>query len=202
MTDARFPEDPEALLNEIWRRLEAGVASASHAFHTAALATADGGGPDARTVVLRRAEPGLRRICCHTDLRSRKVEQLGRQSAAAWIFYDPEERVQLRARGPVTLHADDDLAQAQWEASQPGSRRCYLSAGGPGSALDAPGSGLPESLLDRRPSEAESAPGRVHFAVLACELTELDWLALDSRGHRRARFRWDDGAWQHAWITP
>ena len=108
----------------------------------------------------------------------------------------------LAARGPVTLHADDDLAQAQWEASQPGSRRCYLSAGGPGSALDAPGSGLPESLLDRRPSEAESAPGRVHFAVLACELTELDWLALDSRGHRRARFRWDHGAWQHAWITP
>ncbi len=199
MSDPRFPEDPDGLLDEIWRRLEAGVASAGHPFHTAALATF---GPDVRTVVLRRVERDLRRICCHTDLRSRKVVQLEQDATAAWMFYDAEDRVQLRARGAVALHATDALARAQWAASRPGSRRCYLSAGGPGAALPSPGSGLPDGLLDRRPSEAESAPGEANFAVVACELTELDWLALDSRGHRRARFTWQEGGWQHAWITP
>lgn len=202
MTDPRFPESPGALLDHIWNRLEAAVGQGSDPFHTPCLATEADSGPDARTVVLRRVEPARREICCHTDARSAKVGELRGRPGASWVFYDAQAGVQLRGRGTVTLHSSDSLAQEQWEATGPSSRRCYLSEGGPGAGLPAPGSGLPAALEERVPTAGESIPGRGNFVVIACRLEALDWLALDSRGHRRARFLWRDGAWDHAWITP
>jgi 3-hydroxyisobutyrate dehydrogenase len=202
MADPRVPEQLTALLEEIWSRLAAGVDSASHPFHTPCLATAGPRGADARTVVLRRSDPALRRIACHTDARSPKVADIGEDDRVTWVFYDARDRVQLRAWGRTRVHRDGALAEEQWSKSGPRGRRCYLSAGGPGSELASPGSGLPAELEARPPTIGESRAGRVHFVVLECDLEEMDWLALDGRGHRRARLTWDGSAWQRVWITP
>jgi len=202
MNDGLTPPGADALLDLIWTRLEAGAQGSSHPFHTACLATGGPGGASARTVVLRRVDPAERRICCHTDVRSEKARALAADPRTTWVFYDPRERVQLRVRGRATLHSDDALARAQWAASGLGGRSCYLSAGGPGAVLAAPGSGLPPDLEERPPTEEESAAGMPFFVVVACELDAMDWLVLDSRGHRRARLAWTGGAWQREWITP
>jgi len=202
MNDARMPASVDDLLDLVWARLEAGVRSGSDPFHTACLATGGPGGPSARTVVLRRVDRAGRWICCHTDARSEKAEALAADPRAMWVFYDARERVQLRVRGRVTLHADDALARAQWAASGLGGRRSYLSAGGPGAVLAEPGSGLPRDLEERAPTDEESAAGQRFFMVVACQLDAMDWLALDGRGHRRARLAWTNGAWHRDWITP
>ena len=202
MTAPRTPASAEDLVELVWSRLEAGAKSASEPFHTACLATGGPDGPGARTVVLRRVDRPERRICCHTDVRSEKIRALEADPRVAWVFYDALERVQLRAWGRVTLHYDDALARAQWAASGLGGRRCYLSAGGPGAALSQAGSGLPGSLEERPPTEEESVAGQAYFTVVACQVEGMDWLALDSRGHRRARLSWTGGGWRRDWVTP
>lgn len=198
------PPVPDEQLAHVWARLEGAVARARDPFHTPVFGTVQAGDGECglRTVVLRRAEASLRRLVCHTDLRSSKIADLRRRPRASWLFYDPEARLQVRARGPVTLHTDDDLAEDQWRAARLSSRRCYLSAPGPGRALAGPEGTLPADLADRVPTEAEAAEGRANFAVVACIVDAIDCLMLRYQGHRRLCFSWDGGEWLGRWVAP
>lgn len=195
------PAELDALLEDCWRRLQSGVADAASPLHTPALATVHGGGASVRTVVLRRVDAALRRLACHTDTRSPKVAQVGTHPRVAWLFYDAASRVQIRAEGALAVHRDDALADAQWHASRLLSRRCYLGDA-PGAPSAVPTSGLDADLATRAPREDESEAGRAHFAVLACTVDRLDRLDLDVRGHRRAQWRFDGGAWHATWVAP
>ncbi|MEE4287832.1 MAG: flavin-binding protein, partial [Erythrobacter sp.] len=74
---------------------------------------------------------------------------------------------------------------------------------GPGTASDAPTSGLPDELEGVEPSDAQLVPARANFAVLVVTLEELDWLYLAHTGHVRARFaRGTDGDWEGGWVSP
>lgn len=196
--------EPDEQLAHVWARLEDAAARARDPFHTPVLGTvrAADGQCALRTVVLRRAEPSLRRLVCHTDLRSSKVVDLEVAPRASWLFYDREARLQVRAGGAVSLHTDDDLADQQWRAARLSSRRCYLSEPGPGQALDGPGVTLPDDLVDRVPTEAEASQGRGNFAVIACTVDDIDCLMLRYQGHRRLRFSWREGRWHGRWVAP
>jgi hypothetical protein len=55
----------------------------------------------------------------------------------------------------------------------------------------------------RLPSLEEAAVGWGNFAVLVLRLKEIDWVLLDSAGHRRARFTFDDqGLVASTWLIP
>lgn len=183
----------DASLDEIpglaWSMLADGVACGRAPFHTPVLATA---GPDARTVVLRVADPATRTIACHTDQRSPKVAELQEQDLVVWVFYDPDAKVQVRLRGCATLHHRDEFATARWEASRTGSRLCYQNPLGPGADVASPEAALPDPDRDGYPN----------FTVIRCVVDEMDWLYLHALGHRRARFTWQDGGWQGSWIAP
>ncbi|MDG2095636.1 MAG: hypothetical protein P8J89_10250, partial [Phycisphaerales bacterium] len=67
--------DSDSIYDSLWKLLEEGSSNRRHAFHTPVLATRmSSGDPDLRTVVLRRVDPRLRMVCCHTDSRSPKVQ--------------------------------------------------------------------------------------------------------------------------------
>jgi hypothetical protein len=182
--------DLAAILKDAWARLDRGAASGRHPFHTPVLSTHAPDGPDARVVVLRRVDLPGRALLCHTDARSPKVDQLRDRPVAAWTFYDAPAKLQLRLVGPTTLHTDDDLADQQWRASSPSSRRCYLAPHPPGDPADGPSPNLPEAVRGRVPDEPETRPGRTQFAVIRTVVQRLDWLDLHHAGHRRARFTW------------
>jgi hypothetical protein len=196
--------EPGEQLAHVWARLEGAVTRARDAFHTPVLGTvrAEDGHCGLRTVVLRRVEPSLRRLACHTDLRSSKVADLRCSPRASWLFYDRDARLQVRAGGAVTLHTDDGLADEQWRAARLSSRRCYLSEPGPGQVLDGPEVTLPGDLADRVPTEAEVNAGRGNFAVIACTVDDIDCLMLRYQGHRRLRFRWRTDRWHGRWVAP
>lgn len=183
----------DASLNEIpglaWSMLADGAARGRAPFHTPVLASA---GPDARTVVLRVADRATRTVVCHTDQRSPKVAALAKHDAVVWVFYDPDAKVQVRLRGQVTLHHGDEIAAARWDASRPGSRRCYQNPLAPGADVDMPESALPDPERD----------GYLNFTVVRCTVDVMDWLYLHALGHRRARFTWHDGDWRGTWIAP
>ena len=197
VSDARFPRQPERLLKAVWRSLAAGSSDAGHPFHRPALATRQGDAAAVRTVVLRRVDENLFRLCCHTDARSPKVAQLRAHPQAAWLFYDPARRIQLRVQGPVELHGEGRLADEQWAASGYADRRDFSSHAGPGAPLPEPGSNMGSDDPD-----AIDLAARAHFVVIACQARMLDWLVLDDAGHRRVRFAWTGDGWRHAWLTP
>jgi pyridoxamine 5'-phosphate oxidase len=180
-----------------WRLLDAGVASARDSFHTPSLATFGDRGPEQRTVVLRFADAALRSLGCHTDARSPKIRQVLTDPRSSWLFYDHDRKLQLRLLGRLTVHTHDALADGRWADSRAMSRACYNTDLSPGAAVTEP---PPAPGEIARPDEERIARSR--FAVLACEVSHLDWLCLDARGHRRARLEWRAGEWHGEWVAP
>lgn len=170
--------------------------------HTPVVTTAAGGVPCPRIMVLRDVAPDCARFRFHTDQRSQKVQQLGDSAPVAILGYDPDYRVQLIVRGVGHIEHQGDMSDAAWAASAPSSRRCYLAAHAPGTPVDSPTAGLPDHLLTRAPTIAESQPGRENFSVLMVEVREIEWLKLTSCGNRRAVFTRSDDDWNGRWITP
>lgn len=214
MTESNPPQTPDtrqthehhaaAMLAQAWHALQQGTADAKHAYHLAVLSTMPGEAtsdsaalmsfPESRTVVLRWVDPVARTLGCHTDVRCHKVEQVRANPATTWVVYDPNTRIQLRIAGHSTIHADDAFADERWNASELSSRRCYLAARAPSSAVNEPDPNLPADLLHRRPTETEAAPGRKNFAALATQIYSLEVLHLTHDGHQRIRFTWTPDA--------
>ncbi len=179
----------------LWQHLDAATRSAKPPFHLPVLATVDARQqPAARVVVLRRVEPDTHELYCHTDRRAPKIAEIRRHPATSWLFYDGPAKLQLRATGTSSVHTDDALADAQWDASNLSSRRCYLAPAAPGDPVaddEGPSPNLPEAVRDRIPTDAEAAPGRANFAVIRTTVQRFDMLYLHHAGHRRAEFIFD-----------
>ena len=62
--------------------------------------------------------------------------------------------------------------------------------------------GLARAQRAERRANEEARAARGHFAVLACRIAFMDWLLLSIHGHRRAQFRWMEGRWEAAWVSP
>lgn len=192
MTRPPPPATLEEALAEAFRLLARGVADRRSPLHTPTLATIGlDGAPRLRTVVLRGFDAAARRCRIHTDRRSAKVAELLRDPRAALHGYDPGLAVQLRLEGRARVHADDAVADAAWATSRPASRACYAIGPAPGSAVAAP-----------PPAPEDAHSGRANFAVVELEFAGLEWLHLDSAGHRRAGFAWDGGAPAATWLVP
>lgn len=190
------------LLDEIWGSLQYGAIEEHATFHTPVLGTCDEDGCHLRTVVLRRVQPEARAIICHTDIRSGKVAEIQRNPAVSWLFYSPNQKIQVRAEGSATVHHLDEIAQEAWRDSPLSSRLNYVANLAPGTRTDRPESGWPEYRLYRMPTEEESMAGWPNFSVVVSTITRLDWLNLDDSGHRRARFEWTGNNFNGTWIIP
>jgi hypothetical protein len=175
-----------------WQMLADGAARATAAFHTPVLATQAEAGPELRTVVLRAADPEQQLLICHTDLRSPKLRQISLRNSTVWLFYDALAKVQLRIKAVATLHQGDELARQRWQASSEQSRQCYRNRLAPGAEVEDP-----DDAILALPDD-----GFVNFAVIRSQVQSLEWLYLRAAGHRRARFVFNNGQWQGAWLAP
>lgn len=191
-----FYDDLDGTLAEAWRLLRSGAEDRRAAFHTPVVATRRlDGRPAARTVVLRAVDSERRTLRFHTDRRSMKYDELAAEPRMALHLYDPAAKVQLCIDGQATRHADDELADAAWAGSRPMSRACYRVAPGPGTPIDTPS----QAVIG--PDDGGVA-GRDNFAAVSVAITGIEWLYLAVQGHRRAQFRWDDGALTATWLVP
>lgn len=183
-----------AVLDGIWRLLEAAAEGRGHGFRTPGLATRDAAlGSALRSVVLRGARRQGRRLRFYSDRRSRKVAEIAAESRVALLFYDGPAGVQVRVNALARVHGEAALARAAWADLAPASRRDYQAPAAPGTPCPAPVMGLVEA----------TDHGFENFAVVDCAAWRLDWLHLDPRGHRRAVFTWDDAEHPRAtWVVP
>ena len=192
-----FYDDLAACHDELWRRLEDGVADRRSAFHTPALATVDPHGrPQVRTVVLRDADRRAGTVQFHCDRRSEKASEIAATRSAALQVYDREAKIQIRIDGAATLHTDTWYAESIWSEAQPMSRSVYGIRPAPGTAL---AQGGDYTLPD---AEAAFLSARENFAVVVVRAERLEFLYLDRRGHRRALWLRSEAGWVETWLAP
>lgn len=198
-----FYDSLEQSLATALELIHEGVTDRNSPLHHPVIATsADDGTPAARVVVLRGFDSTTRLLWCHTDLRSSKAAHVEENGQAAWSFYDPERKIQVRVTGETQVHDDDEVARQAWEGSHVQSRLCYLATPTPGVDSPGPTSGIPEGISKRGLTDDAVEPGYANFAVVRTSIDRLEWLYLHADGHRRAAFVWSGGGWDSTWLVP
>jgi 3-hydroxyisobutyrate dehydrogenase len=164
------------------------------------VATLANGEVNMRTVVLRKTLPTERELRFHTDIRSHKWTELLINPSIGALFYDSDERIQLRLKGKAFLHHTDDLTAKAWQTTSLSSRKCYLTQHSPSSFADSSTSGLSEDIEQENFTLAESEVGYENFGIVSIHVQSIDWLWLNHAGHRRAFFDYEEGSFQ--WMVP
>lgn len=194
-------DDLPEILAHAWSLLVRGGADRKSPLHTPAVCSVDADGlPQARIMVLRKADAAAATLRFHTDARSPKAAQLDGKPVAVLAYHGPEQ-VQLRISGTARVRTQDDVVDDLWNQSTLFARRCYLAQHAPGTPLPGPSSGLPASIEGQQPTAEQIAPARPNFALVWVEVAAIEWLHLANTGHRRAVFRAEDG-WVGAWLAP
>jgi 3-hydroxyisobutyrate dehydrogenase len=188
------------LEQDCWSRLVTGAKKSRSPFHTPSIATLANGEVSLRTVVLRKTLPEERELRFHTDIRSPKWNELLINPSISALFYDSEERIQLRVKGKAVLHHRNDMTAKAWETTSLSSRKCYLTLHNPSSFTDSSTSGLSEDMEQENYTLAESEVGYTNFGIVSIQVQSIDWLWLNHAGHRRAFFDYSDGSFQ--WMIP
>lgn len=188
-------ENLDAVLHTAWLMLVDGATDRRAVAHTPTVVTiSKDGRPRARTVVLRGCERETYRLRFHTDQRSPKIAELRNDPRAMLHVYDPGAKVQLQLDCRAELHIADGVAAAAWEAAQPMSRICYQVAAVPGTEIETP------ALAQFDPDATNG--GGDNFMAVTLNVEAIEWLFLDARGHRRARFTRAGDGWNGSWLVP
>lgn len=184
-----------------WKALLAAVSDRESGWRLPVLATGNAS-VSQRTVVLRSVDVGHYELRIHTDVRSPKVDAVRVNGDVSMLFYD-QSGVQLAVVGRASLHTDDAVADAMWQAEAPVSLKGYLGTNPPGAVMPQVDHNLPAELLNVVPERGEIEAGRANFAAIVIRVVSIDWLCLDRSGNRRARFVYSDGdCVQRDWIAP
>lgn len=188
LTEASAPEDAV-----LWAELLRAAATRGHPWRQPVLATTCARrGAQARTVVLREVDPATRTLWLYTDLRSPKVAQLDADPRAQLVCWSPALGWQLRLSVEIGCETEGLDVTSRWATLRhTRAAQDYLSPLAPGSVLPADGAGTP------RVGAVRGA-----FAMLQARVLEMDWLALDPQGHRRAVFDFRDDMPTACWLVP
>ncbi len=138
---------------------------------------------ESRIVVLRKSDEQNNLVQFHSDIRSDKIKILEKNPNSSMLFYDKDEKIQVRLKVEAIINHNNDITKQSWEKTQHISRKCYLVDNGPGTESDIPTSGL-----------------KPDFTVIQCKIKSIEWLYLAAKGHRRARFDIDNS--KDTWLVP
>ncbi|MDC3175613.1 pyridoxamine 5'-phosphate oxidase family protein [Candidatus Pelagibacter sp.] len=195
-----YYEDFSEIIKKIWLMLDDAITNRSSQFRTPTFICGDQLDFDGRIVVLRKSDQKNNLLQFHSDIRSDKIEKLKKNSKAAMLFYDKEEKIQVRLKVDCTINHENDVTKDSWSKTQHISRKCYLVDNGPGSETEIPTSGLKPEFDNFDYTKEQSEEGYRNFTVIQCEVKLIEWLYLAAKGHRRARFNLENN--KNTWLIP
>ena len=195
-----YYEDFTEIKKKIWLLLDDAVTNRSSQFRIPTFICGDQSDFDGRIVVLRKSDQQNNLIQFHSDIRSDKIEKLKKNPKAAILFYDKEEKIQVRLKVECTINNNNNITKESWSKTQHISRKCYLVDNGPGSESDVPTSGLKPELDNFEFTMAQSEEGYKNFTVIQCKVKSIEWLYLAAKGHRRAKFDLETN--KDTWLVP
>ena len=148
MTDTvPYYEDFTEIKKKIWSMLTSAVKDRSSPFRIPVFICGNQSDFDGRIVVLRKSDEVNNLVQYHSDIRSDKIEKLKNNKNAAMLFYDKDEKIQVRLKVECIVNHKNEITKESWSKTQHISRKCYLVDNGPGTESDIPTSGLKLSLI-------------------------------------------------------
>ena len=195
-----YYENFSEIKKKIWLMLDDAITNRSSQFRIPTFICGDQSEFDGRIVVLRKSDQKNNIVQFHSDIRSDKIKKLKRNSKAAMLFYDKEEKIQVRLKVECVVNYKNDVTKESWSKTQHISRKCYLVDNGPGSESDTPTSGLKPELDNFEFTMEQSEEGYKNFTVIQCKVKSIEWLYLAAKGHRRAKFDLETN--KDTWLIP
>ena len=196
-----YYEDFEEIKKKIWSMLNDAVTNRSAPFRIPVFVCGDQNEFDGRIIVLRKSDQTNNLLQFHSDIRSDKVSKLKKNNNASMLFYDKEEKIQLRLKVKCSVNHDNEITKESWLKTGHISRKCYLVNNGPGTKSPTPTSGLKPELDNFEFTMEQSEEGYKNFSVIQCKIKSIEWLYLAAKGHRRARFELGDDN-KELWLVP
>jgi len=197
-----FYNSLDKIYQKIWELLETGLSNRNFPFHIPVFISSYGNNADGRMVVLRGINKKNKNLWFHTDIRSKKIKTLKTNPTASLLFYDKEEKIQLRIVGKAKINYQNNVTKRSWDKTTHMSRQCYLGKKAPGSKSLLPTSGLTEEVDNHKYSMEESEAGYMNFCVVEIYIESIEWLYLAAKGHRRAYFTLKNSSVEKKWLIP
>ena len=195
-----FYEDFSGIKTKIWSMLDNAIKDRSSQFRIPVFICGSQDDFDGRIVVLRKSDQSNNLIQYHSDIRSNKIAKLKNNKNASMLFYDKDEKIQVRLKVECTVNHDNEITKESWLKTGHMSRKCYLVDNGPGTESPSPTSGLKPELDNFEFTMEQSEAGYKNFTVIQCKIKSMEWLYLAAKGHRRAKFDLNNNKEQ--WLTP
>ena len=195
-----YYEDFNEIKKKIWLMLDDAITNRASQFRIPTFICGNQSDFDGRIVVLRKSDQHNNIVQFHSDIRSDKIDKLKRNPKAAMLFYDKDEKIQVRLKIECVVNHNNEITKESWSKTQHISRKCYLVDNGPGSESETPTSGLKPELDNFEFTMKQSEEGYKNFTVIQCKIKSIEWLYLAAKGHRRARF--DLETKKDTWLVP
>ncbi len=123
-----------------------------------------------------------------------------KNNKASLLFYDKEEKIQLRVKVKCEINNQNSITEESWKKTQHISRRCYLTDSPPSTISENPTSGMISQLENFDYTMEQSEEGYKNFTVIKCKIKSAEWLYLAAKGHRRAKFDFENN--KNSWLVP
>ena len=195
-----YYEDFDEIKNKIWSMLDNAVKDRNSQFRIPVFICGNQDDFDGRIVVLRKSDQSNNLIQYHSDIRSNKIAKLKNNKNASMLFYDKDEKIQVRLKVECTINHDNEITKESWLKTGHMSRKCYLVDNGPGTESPSPTSGLKPELDNFEFTMEQSEAGYKNFTVIQCKIQNMEWLYLAAKGHRRAKFDLENN--KEHWLVP
>ena len=199
-TEVSYYENFQEIEKKIWLMLSDAVTNRNSPFRVPVFICGEQSDFDGRIVVIRKADKDNKIVQFHSDIRSDKIKKLKKNTNAAILFYDKDEKIQVRLKVECIINHANKVTEESWSRTQHISRKCYLVDNSPGSESSIPTSGLKPELDNFEFSKEKSEEGYKNFTVIQCKVKTIEWLYLAARGHRRARFDLKNN--KEHWLIP
>ena len=197
-----YYNDLEKTYNKIWELLNLGLQNRDLPFHIPVFISGNKESSDGRIVVLRGVDEKEKKLWFHSDIRSNKVKILKSNPAAVLLFYDKNEKIQLRIFVSTKINHKNSITKQAWKKTAHMSRQCYLGDKAPGSNSTEPTSGLTSDIDNLKYTIEESEIGYENFCVIETFIKSIEWLYLAAKGHRRAYFSLKNNSLEKKWLIP
>ena len=195
-----YYENFKEIKKKIWLMLDDAITNRSSQFRIPVFVCGDQKDFDGRIVVLRKSDQSNNLLQFHSDIRSDKIAKLKNNNNASMLFYDKEEKIQVRLKVECIINHNNEITKESWSKTGHISRKCYLVDNGPGTESPTPTSGLKTELDNFEFTMEQSEEGYKNFTVIQCKIKSIEWLYLAAKGHRRARFDLINN--KENWLVP
>jgi len=184
---------PDEIINNINQAFRNAAADTSHNLRFFSVATYDNGNntPQSRMVVLRKFLPDWT-LRFYTDYRSSKVADIKNHPSVSLLFWNPEERYQIRVQASATVHYQNEISESEWQHVDDAAKKAYTT-------ILAPGSGISQPNEVRRQKDNTH-----HFCVIDALPFQIKVLQLNREDHLAMSFIRESVAekWDGSWILP